>query len=179
MDIPHIHSSVLFPLLPLSLPFVVYPPNFLLHQQDFGNLLLEKSSPRQLVNFSLAVILPMTSCLECKLGSLRLERRVESSSNSCSLLKGGKGLLNLCKSPPTLPVSCYVSKAQVTTLCCYHFLWGLLGDSVLKPLWTFLYSPDKTQIIKCMLLSLLSIYVAVAKNSELISPKIPLLTKKN
>lgn len=143
MDIPQDTFISPLPLLPVSLPFVVYPPNFHLHQQDFGILLLEKLSPGQLVSFSLAAFLPMTSYLEYKSGFLRLEGRVGSSSNAFSLLKGGEGLLNLCNLSP-LPASCSVSKAQVTTLCLYHFLRGRLGDSVLKPLWALLYSPDKT-----------------------------------
>lgn len=67
--------------------------------------------------------------------------------------------------PPSLPVPCSASKTQVPTLS--------LGQSAWKP------SPHKTRIMKHMLLLLLSIYVAVANYSELISPKIPLLTMKN
>lgn len=53
---------------PFSLPFVVYPPNFFLQEHDFGSLLLEKSSLRQLVSFSLAAFLPMTSWFGMQIG---------------------------------------------------------------------------------------------------------------
>ena len=93
------HSSAIVPLLPLSIPFAVYPPNFFLHQQDFGNLLQKKSapmSPRQLVSFSSVALLPKTFCLECKTKFLRGLRVLPTL---WVFWGDERGLLHLCNSP--------------------------------------------------------------------------------
>lgn len=116
---------------PSSLSFLVYPPNFFLQEHDFGILLLEKSSLRQLVSFSLAFLLPMTSWFGRQIGVP--ENEIEGWRVFPTLLVFGRiegMLLNLfnlllsscflqCKKSPGHQTSASVISSQVCWVILY------------------------------------------------------------